>query len=330
MFRSGEGAGTGASPSTSRNAPSSPDPGWLGGTQPSRCAATLAAWRRHRGVSDGLRLPGRVGPSRRRRAFQHHLRGTWQGGGKGDVAGPGVHSRVRAARTSLCLREREVSGGEDDRRAPADAHIPGRMLGGGAGEPWSRGPARTAIASVVARWCCTESACKSAIDGVQIGATVTCATMAWNALCECKYCQMYPNYEPGALLCLRPERLAAVLTLPGIKITGSYQVCKLSAVGDRIVLLRRLFCLCDVEVLTKEAGMEDVYIIGVGMFRFGKYPEKSIKQMTAEVIDNLLADRRSRRRIRGGVVLHSGDSHRPAFHTRPGGAGPAWHRASRP
>ncbi|RJP26805.1 MAG: thiolase family protein [Actinobacteria bacterium] len=36
--------------------------------------------------------------------------------------------------------------------------------------------------------------------------------------------------------------------------------------------------------------MEDVYIIGVGMFRFGKYPEKSIKQMTAEVVDNMLAD----------------------------------------
>ncbi|MDY6794377.1 MAG: thiolase family protein [Actinomycetota bacterium] len=36
--------------------------------------------------------------------------------------------------------------------------------------------------------------------------------------------------------------------------------------------------------------MDDVYIIGVGMFRFGKYPDKTIKQMTAEVLDNLLAD----------------------------------------
>lgn len=36
--------------------------------------------------------------------------------------------------------------------------------------------------------------------------------------------------------------------------------------------------------------MEDVYIIGVGMFRFGKYPDKSIKQMTAEVVENLLKD----------------------------------------
>jgi acetyl-CoA acetyltransferase len=36
--------------------------------------------------------------------------------------------------------------------------------------------------------------------------------------------------------------------------------------------------------------MEDVYIIGVGMFRFGKYPEKSIKQMTAEVVELLLED----------------------------------------
>ncbi|MGQ9537570.1 MAG: thiolase family protein [Actinomycetota bacterium] len=35
---------------------------------------------------------------------------------------------------------------------------------------------------------------------------------------------------------------------------------------------------------------EDVYIVGVGMIRFGKYPEKSIKQMTAEVIDVLLKD----------------------------------------
>ena len=36
--------------------------------------------------------------------------------------------------------------------------------------------------------------------------------------------------------------------------------------------------------------MEDVYIIGVGMFRFGKYPDKSIKQMTAEVVELLLQD----------------------------------------
>lgn len=36
--------------------------------------------------------------------------------------------------------------------------------------------------------------------------------------------------------------------------------------------------------------MEDVYIIGVGMFRFGKYPEKTIKTMTAEVIDSLMQD----------------------------------------
>ncbi len=36
--------------------------------------------------------------------------------------------------------------------------------------------------------------------------------------------------------------------------------------------------------------MDDVYIIGVGMFRFGKYPEKSVKQMTQEVLESLLAD----------------------------------------
>ena len=36
--------------------------------------------------------------------------------------------------------------------------------------------------------------------------------------------------------------------------------------------------------------MEEVYIIGVGMFRFGKYPEKSVKQMTQEVLESLLAD----------------------------------------
>ncbi|MBN2027440.1 MAG: thiolase family protein [Actinobacteria bacterium] len=36
--------------------------------------------------------------------------------------------------------------------------------------------------------------------------------------------------------------------------------------------------------------MEDVYIIGIGMFRFGKYPDKTIKQMTAEVLESLLAD----------------------------------------
>ncbi len=35
---------------------------------------------------------------------------------------------------------------------------------------------------------------------------------------------------------------------------------------------------------------EDVYIVGVGMIRFGKYPEKSIKQMTAEVLDAVLKD----------------------------------------
>ncbi|MBC7246189.1 MAG: thiolase family protein [Actinobacteria bacterium] len=36
--------------------------------------------------------------------------------------------------------------------------------------------------------------------------------------------------------------------------------------------------------------MDEVYIIGVGMIRFGKYPEKSIKQMTAEVLEALLRD----------------------------------------
>ncbi len=36
--------------------------------------------------------------------------------------------------------------------------------------------------------------------------------------------------------------------------------------------------------------MDDVYIIGVGMLRFGKYPEKSIKQMTQEVVDIVLRD----------------------------------------
>ena len=36
--------------------------------------------------------------------------------------------------------------------------------------------------------------------------------------------------------------------------------------------------------------MEDVYIIGVGMLRFGKYPDKSIKQMTEEVVGILLED----------------------------------------
>jgi acetyl-CoA acetyltransferase len=36
--------------------------------------------------------------------------------------------------------------------------------------------------------------------------------------------------------------------------------------------------------------MEDVYIIGVGMIRFGKYPEKTVKQMTAEVMEALLKD----------------------------------------
>jgi acetyl-CoA acetyltransferase len=36
--------------------------------------------------------------------------------------------------------------------------------------------------------------------------------------------------------------------------------------------------------------MDDVYIVGVGMIRFGKYPEKSVKQMTAEVMDALFRD----------------------------------------
>lgn len=35
---------------------------------------------------------------------------------------------------------------------------------------------------------------------------------------------------------------------------------------------------------------DDVYILGVGMIRFKKYPEKSIKQMTAEAVQALLAD----------------------------------------
>lgn len=36
--------------------------------------------------------------------------------------------------------------------------------------------------------------------------------------------------------------------------------------------------------------MEEVYVIGVGMFRFGKYPDRSIKEMTADVVDLLLED----------------------------------------
>lgn len=36
--------------------------------------------------------------------------------------------------------------------------------------------------------------------------------------------------------------------------------------------------------------MNDVYIVGVGMTRFSKYPEKSIKQLTAEALEVLLKD----------------------------------------
>ena len=35
---------------------------------------------------------------------------------------------------------------------------------------------------------------------------------------------------------------------------------------------------------------EDVYIVGVGMIRFNKYPEKTIKQMTAEAVEALFQD----------------------------------------
>jgi len=35
---------------------------------------------------------------------------------------------------------------------------------------------------------------------------------------------------------------------------------------------------------------QEVYIIGVGMIRFGKYPEKSVKEMTADTIESLLSD----------------------------------------
>jgi acetyl-CoA acyltransferase len=36
--------------------------------------------------------------------------------------------------------------------------------------------------------------------------------------------------------------------------------------------------------------MDDVYIIGVGMFRFGKYPDRTIKDMSSEVLDLVLKD----------------------------------------
>ncbi len=36
--------------------------------------------------------------------------------------------------------------------------------------------------------------------------------------------------------------------------------------------------------------MDDVYIIGVGMFRFGKYAERTIKDMAAEALELVLAD----------------------------------------
>jgi acetyl-CoA acetyltransferase len=35
---------------------------------------------------------------------------------------------------------------------------------------------------------------------------------------------------------------------------------------------------------------DDVYVLGVGMIRFGKYPERSVKQMTADTIGSLLED----------------------------------------
>ena len=35
---------------------------------------------------------------------------------------------------------------------------------------------------------------------------------------------------------------------------------------------------------------DDVYIVGVGMIRFSRYPEKSIKTMTAEAVQALLED----------------------------------------
>jgi acetyl-CoA acyltransferase len=36
--------------------------------------------------------------------------------------------------------------------------------------------------------------------------------------------------------------------------------------------------------------MDDVYIIGVGMFRFGKFPDRTIKDMSSEVLDLVLKD----------------------------------------
>jgi acetyl-CoA acyltransferase len=36
--------------------------------------------------------------------------------------------------------------------------------------------------------------------------------------------------------------------------------------------------------------VDDVYIIGVGMFRFGKYPDRTVKDMTSEVLELVLKD----------------------------------------
>ncbi len=70
---------------------------------------------------------------------------------------------------------------------------------------------------------------------------------------------------------------------------------------------------------------DEVYVIGVGMIRFGKHPEKSVKELTADAMEAVLRTRRpiSRKTSRrSGTAIPCG--------VRPRGSTPSGVRSQRP
>jgi len=65
---------------------------------------------------------------------------------------------------------------------------------------------------------------------------------------------------------------------------------------------------------------EDVYILGAGMIKFGKFLERSVKDMTGLVLEEVLEDCGLAGRHPGGLVLqhHVGAVRLPALDSRTG------------
>ena len=62
--------------------------------------------------------------------------------------------------------------------------------------------------------------------------------------------------------------------------------------------------------------MQDIYVIGVGMTPFGKFRDKSIKDMTREAVTGALADAGlSAKRIEGAFFSNAVQGHMEGQHS---------------